>query len=251
MAEKNDFKPNLRSRIYTTVSDKERGLLPKRSCCRRKAERPGWPQEAIRSYDRKESERMRATSLLFAGLACLAGGLTQLSGEELIKRERFERDGKTYESSTYRKPVLQQTVQEQQQTVYVDRRVTEMYDSQRTLMVPVTQMVYEPRVHNWWNPFTGAHVAYHLVPRTRWEMRTEIVRSPIERRELVPEQRIVQRVVNTPTFVEEARIVEVQPSGAPTTQVATRSIFQSLPATALPNSGAQIGGIQRNPTSLR
>ena len=121
---------------------------------------------------------MRATSLLFAGLACLAGGLSQLSGEELIRRERFERDGRTYESSTYRKPVLQQTVQEQQQTVYVDRYVTEMHDSRRTLMVPVTQMVYEPRLHNWWNPFTGAHVAYHLVPRTRWEMHPKSFARP-------------------------------------------------------------------------
>ena len=71
------------------------------------------------------------------------------------------------------------------------------------------------------------------------------------RHEVVPEQRIVQRVVNTPTWVEEARIVEVQPSTTPTTQVATRSIFQSLPASSLPSSGSQIGGIQRNPTSLR
>ena len=190
---------------------------------------------------------MRATSFLFAGLACLLSGLSQLAAQE--PAGTFQENGRTYEYRKIQKPVLRRTVQEEQQTVYVDRYVTEMQDSQRTVIVPVTQMVYEPRLHNWWNPFTGAHVAYHLVPRTRWEMRAETVRSPIARHEVVPEQRIVQRVVNTPTFEEVTEIVEVQTGNS--TQVASRNVFQSLPTAALPNTGTRMGGVQRNPPSLR
>lgn len=185
---------------------------------------------------------MRARSLTAAGFACLVASLQLLQAEELIRLERYERDGAQYESRTIRKPVAETSWQEREETVYVDRYVTEMQDSYRTVLVPVTEVVYEPRVHNWWNPFTGAHVAYHAVPRTRWEHRTQVVRAPISRHEVVPQQRIVREPVRTLKMVEEERIVRLDAPAS--SQVASQGVFRSLPAAPTPTIGqSRIGGV--------
>lgn len=185
---------------------------------------------------------MRARRLFLTVVACLAASGSGLQAEELIRLERFEKDGAQYESRTIRKPVAEVAVQERQETVYVDRYVTEMQDSYRTVLVPVTQMVYEPRLHNWWNPFTGAHVAYHAVPRTRWEHRTEIVRAPIARHEVVPQQRIVREPVRTLKMVEEERIVRLDSPS--TSQIASQPVFRQLPSSPAQTIGqSRIGGV--------
>lgn len=131
----------------------------------------------------------------------------------------FQRDGVTYRETrqTIRRPVVETQMQPREETVYREQVATEMRDNPRTVFIPVTQYVYEPRVHNLLNPFSPTYIAYHPVPRTYWETRTETVRVPVTYREVVPETRVVQTPVTSLRFVEEEKVdvVAVSPPAAP------------------------------------
>jgi hypothetical protein len=182
---------------------------------------------------------MRASIWLVA--ACCFSSFQLAHAQEVLHRREFEKDGVKYLSTTVRTPVAETAWQEREETVYVDRYVTEMQDSYRTVLAPVTQVVYEPRLHNWWNPFTGAHIAYHAVPRTRWELRTEVVRAPIARHEVVPQQRIVRQPVRSLKFVEEERIVRLD-SPAAQQYAAAQPVFREVPGSSITGT-SRIGGV--------
>lgn len=99
----------------------------------------------------------------------------------LIKREVVSR------------PVSKTDWVENTQEVYREQYTTDYKDTSRLVQVPVTEYRWEAEVVNRWNPFSQPYMVQRLVPRTRWETRTEIVKVPIVERTLVPETRIVRR----------------------------------------------------------
>ena len=127
-------------------------------------------------------------------LLCLAGCLmfaTTVSAQEV---RLVQQNGSQFVESTQtvRQPVANTTIERQEQTVYREEYTTAMHESQQTYLAPVTEYRWEPRVHGRLNPFRPPTVAYHLVPRTRWEPRSHTVRTPVTTRQLRPETRVVE-----------------------------------------------------------
>jgi hypothetical protein len=135
------------------------------------------------------------------------------------------------------------SVEQQQKTVYKEQFVTEMRDSYRTVLSPVTQYHVEPRWHNWWNPFGQPYIAYHVRPWTHWESRYERYQVPVTVREIVPEERTVWIPTRTPGIVERevTETVAVKPriesapiaaaSGTPSTRIVARSPVMAVGGT--------------------
>jgi hypothetical protein len=94
--------------------------------------------------------------------------------------------------------------QPREEVVYRSRLTTEYRPVQRTIVVPRVEYVYEQRLHGWWNPFVEPHVAYHLVPRTRWETRQQTVQLPVTYWEMVRDTEFVQKPVRKLGFAPAA-----------------------------------------------
>lgn len=105
-----------------------------------------------------------------------------------------------------RRPVSETRYEERQKTVLTEQVFTELRDAHRSYYLPVTEYRWEPRWHAIWNPFRDPTLAYHWVPKTRWELYTETVHLPVTTRKMVPVQRTVQLPVTTLRIVEEERI---------------------------------------------
>lgn len=142
-----------------------------------------------------------------------------------------QENGVTYRETTRveRQPVVETVVEQREQTVYTPRVTTEMRESVRTVYVPVVEYRYEPRVHNWWNPFAPAHVAYHQIPSTRWEPRTEVVRTPVTYHELIPETRVVEKPVRKLGFADQKRIERVAVTPVPMTPTSSAATVARRP----------------------
>jgi hypothetical protein len=85
-------------------------------------------------------------------------------------------------------------LQNDERTTRVYREVysTETREYERIVQVPVTEYEWEPYWVNRWNLFATPYIAYRLTPRTRLELRTELVRAPITSSRLVPVERTVR-----------------------------------------------------------
>ena len=72
----------------------------------------------------------------------------------------IQENGVSYRETTrtVQRPVTSVTMKLRQQTVYTERRRTEIHESVRTYFIPVTEYRYEPRWHGLWNPFEEAHI---------------------------------------------------------------------------------------------
>ena len=170
---------------------------------------------------------MRRMRFAAAGLVWLLGGLSAWSADDV---RWVTKNGQTYREqvAVERVPTTVVRIEERQQTVFREEYSTEVRDSQRTVYVPVTEYVMQPRWHGLWNPFKAPHVAYHMVPQTRWEVRNETVKVPVTTRQLVPETRTVQVPVRELDFVEREYITRVPVSGS----------RPSLAAEGIPAGGA-------------
>lgn len=139
-------------------------------------------------------------------------------------------------------PITQERLEQKTETVMTEKWNTVMHESQRTLHYPVTEYAWEPRWHGWLNPFREPHVAYHLMPRVRWQSRTETVRTPVTYRQYVPETRVVQQPVRKLGFVERTDMVDAA------TRITRRLPTPTPPRVAPPGPshvGPQgVGGIQ-------
>ncbi len=187
-----------------------------------------------------------AASLLF----CTIGTVT---AEEV---RYVQQNGITYRETrrTVHEPAADVVWEDQRRTVYREQFTTEMRDTVRTTYVPVTQYQYELRRPGWWNPFREPELAYHLVPRSHWEARTETVRVPLTYREYVPETQVVRVPVRSLRFVEQEKIdrVAVSPP-APAMPMPTNSIAPNVaPAIPAPSQPAAsianrspLGGVLR------
>ena len=59
-----------------------------------------------------------------------------------------------------RTPITSTQYEEREQTVYREPYSTEVYESQRNVLVPVTEYEWQPRWHGVLNPFRPATLAY-------------------------------------------------------------------------------------------
>jgi hypothetical protein len=159
-------------------------------------------------------------------------------------------------------PITQTRVERTEETVYREEFVTEMRESQQLYYTPVTEYVWQPRVHGVLNPFRPNTLAYHLVPCTRWEARPHTVRTPITARQLRPETRIVERPVRELGFAERpqgnsvvlapnddgARVAarhHALPSAAPAAAPATAGGTSTGSTIIIPAPAAAIGGVSQ------
>ncbi len=117
----------------------------------------------------------------------------------------LDQDGITYRETvqTTQRPVPQTTMQPQDYTYYRERYTTELQDTQRTYQVPITEYQWKPETHRSWNPFDPPYVAYRLVQQTRYETRSETVKVPVAKREVIPEKITRQVPVTTQRMASE------------------------------------------------
>ena len=99
------------------------------------------------------------------------------------------KDGIRYQvTRTVQPRVLHETKLEPYQTTTVrEHYTTEMQEQARTYTVPVTQQQWVPGYQRTLNPFAPPVLTYRLMPVTRLETRTEVVRVPVTKRNLIPE----------------------------------------------------------------
>ena len=77
-----------------------------------------------------------------------------------------------------RTPVAATHMETPESTVTRPPLETPLYESRQRILVPVTEYHWQPRWHTPLNPFRPPTVSYHLVPQTRWEIRTQTSQTP-------------------------------------------------------------------------
>ncbi len=115
-------------------------------------------------------------------------------------------------TKTIETPVVETKIEQREHTVYRPQTITETKPESRTIYTPVVEYNWETRVHGWWNPFQQPTVAYHHVPKARWEPRNEVVHRTNTRTEWVAEKRTVdvpQRIVR----MQRQQKVDYEPVG--------------------------------------
>ena len=126
----------------------------------------------------------------------------------------YEKDGIRYVETRQVVPrSLTETRYEQREyTAYQERYTTDMQEVQRTYQVPVTEQQWVPGYQRTWNLFAPPVLSYRLIPVTRMETRTETVRVPVTKREMIPTKQVVQVPVQNTRMAEE-EIVRRYPVG--------------------------------------
>ena len=198
---------------------------------------------------------MHRNGFVALGLSWLLvfGGMSSAVAEHV---RYCEQNGVTYRETRKRVqlPTAETRYEKRQETVYHDQYTTQMHDSHHTVLVPVTEYRWETRIHGWWNPFQSPSIAYHLVPRRRWEPRTETVRIPITTHQTIPETRTVHVPVTTLGFVEKEEVsrVAVSPRATTPTSLARRATSPGSQYSATISRGSSsaagreaVGGITR------
>ena len=92
---------------------------------------------------------------------------------------------------TIERPVVETQMQTRQQTIYRPQTVTETRPETKTVYTPVVEYRWEPRLEGRWNPFRQPRIAYHYVPHTNWEARSQTVQRTTRRTQWVAEKREV------------------------------------------------------------
>lgn len=138
-------------------------------------------------------------------------------------REVQDSSGQTWREvhRTVRQPQTQTQCVDQQQTYYTEKCDVALCDSYRTYSAPVTEYRWESYWVGRFNPFVQPYLAHRLVPRTHWEMRTEVVKVPVAQRSLVPVVRTVRTPITTERMVDYDVVVHREAIGPQTTAVAT------------------------------
>lgn len=170
-------------------------------------------------------KEFRPLHAVLLGLVTFGLAGVDASADEVFTQEK---DGITYQVTrrTVKRPIAAWETQSRQQVVYREQVTAQTQDTLHNYVTPVTEYQWVTRMHGRWNPFVQPYYSQKMVPVTRWEPRTEIVRTPVIRREHVPELRTVQ--VQIPTYRMAEEVVEsrvalgVAPSAGGTT-VASRS----------------------------
>jgi uncharacterized protein YcfJ len=130
---------------------------------------------------------MTRTQLLMGSLIAGALAMPALAADEV---KTYEKDGVKYQEvrRVVQRPITETHYEPRQVTTYRERYTTDMQQVQRTYQAPVTQQQWVPGYQRSWNIFAPPVLSYRLVPVTHWETRTENVRVPVTKREMIPEQ---------------------------------------------------------------
>jgi hypothetical protein len=150
--------------------------------------------------------------LLAAQLTCLA----------LAEDVRYVTEGGvTYQEirQKVKRPVQEARFEERERIVYQEEVASQTRDVEQVVLMPVTEYRWEAYWAGRWNPFAPPYLAYRLVPYTRYERRTQIVRVPTASRTLIPQKRVEKVPIVTRRMVEEEvvrRIVVSGPRGGQT-----------------------------------
>ncbi|MBI3836922.1 MAG: hypothetical protein HY288_03185 [Planctomycetia bacterium] len=160
-----------------------------------------------------------AVSFIFGALV-----VPTLAADEV---KTYEKDGVKYQEvrRVVQRPITETRYEPRQVTQYHERYTTDMQEMQRTYQTPVTQQQWVPGYQRTWNLFAPPVLSYRLMPVTRWETRTETVRVPVTKREVIPEQVTQQVPVTTQRIVQDEHVstyaLGTVPSGG-TSSVANR-----------------------------
>jgi len=149
-------------------------------------------------------------------LAALAAGLLTVPaiGEDI---RYYEENGVTYRESrrTVHRPITETEYIDRDRVVYRPEYRAETRDSYRTYQVPVTEYRWEAQLRGRFNPFVRPYWVNEYVPRTFVETRTEVVREPYLRQELVAETRTEKVPIVSQRLVEEQITSRVAISSPP------------------------------------
>jgi hypothetical protein len=144
-----------------------------------------------------------ATTLVFGGLS-----LANLRADEVTY---FEKDGIRYQKTrqVVQRPITELRYEPREITVNRERYTTDLQDSHRTYQVPVTEQQWVPGYQRTWNLLAPPVLSYRLMPVTRWETRSETVKIPITRREVIPETQVQQVPRYNTRYAEEETVRHV------------------------------------------
>jgi len=104
---------------------------------------------------------------------------------------------------TVQRPVASVQMREETETVLTPEYSTQMQDVDQVLMRPVSRVSYQPRVHNWWNPFAPTYTAWHPTVVTQWEPQVVKTRVATTTTQYRQETRVVQRPTRVLRMVQE------------------------------------------------
>jgi hypothetical protein len=186
---------------------------------------------------------MRRAKLFAAALLSSAVSLPAMAADQVTF---FEKDGVTYQETrrTVSRPVTELSYGQQAQTVYRERLSSGTQDVVRTYQTPVTEYQPATRMVGRWNPFVRQpYYEQRQIPVTRWETRSEVVKVPCTKRELVPETNTVQVPQYTTRMVQDEVISRVAVGVRPNTSVAaapSTSIGGHVAGTPVPASPAPL-----------
>jgi hypothetical protein len=89
-------------------------------------------------------------------------------------------------------PVVDTQIKKEERVLYRPQTITDVKNEARTTYTPVVEYKWEPRLHGRWNPFTQPTIAYHHVPVTRWEAKSEVIPRTTTRTEWVAEKQVIE-----------------------------------------------------------
>ena len=140
---------------------------------------------------------------------------------------------------TVQRPITETHYEPRQYTSYRERYTTDMQEVPRTYNVTVTQHQWVPGYQRSLNPFAPPTLSYRLVPVTHVETRTETVRVPVTRRDLVPETQTQHVPVTTQRIVQDTHEHRVA--------LASRRVAAARRRIALRNdtSSGPVGGLNQ------
>ena len=159
-------------------------------------------------------KRQRISAL--AGLAILSGSFMPIYGNPTVNSSqtkpttatesrssqhgpeqapwlvRDPRTGRLYQQQVVNVsvPTVHWETKQVTQTVLAPRFVTREVPVQQTVYTPRTQMVLQPSLRGWWNPFRQT-TAYVARPVTSWVASTTTVNQKVTQQEWAPQQRSV------------------------------------------------------------
>jgi hypothetical protein len=181
-----------------------------------------------------------AAGLVFAGLAY------SLAGAAADETRYYVENGVTYRETrqTTQHPLVTTEMQSRQQTVWRPRVTSETREVTRNWYVPITEYSWQQRWERGWNPFAPPVLTQRYLPQTRWELRSDTVRAPVNRYDYVQESATVQSPVTVQRFAERQIITRVAVgSAAPSSGGASTTQVVGDPFARPQGGGTVVGGI--------
>ncbi len=179
---------------------------------------------------------MRINALWIATAATLLASLAQADDVRY-----YDQDGITYREirRVYQQSMPETRMEAREQTVMREKVTYDLKEVDQSYHVPITEYQWVPYWQPSWNPFTPPTLAYRQQAVTRWETRTEKVRIPVSKREVVPEKITMQVPVTSQRMAQREYVTRepVSIKGTNTTTPGTTSTNVASRPTLDPYSG--------------